>query len=244
MQSEAILPRIVFLLNRLELGCCMRPKIVFFTLLLGVGALVLIGVLHGMLGKPESENPLAGSGGAPAELTNTPSLELAQPEVKPAATSIIATTSAEDRATQKEKDLEAISDVLISGDSDPRAVFAISSRLENADEEVRTAAREAAVHLGDTNVIPYLASALEHLNDSREKVAIMDAIAYLQLPSESDKPMPDGAEALPVDLNAPGVKVARPRTADTNGVTLQQQKARHSTLRKPGPAAAAPQQSP
>ena len=193
----------------------MRPKIVIITLLLGVGALVLIGVLHEKLGKPLAENPVAGSGGVPAELTNTPTVELAkpevspiQPEVKPAVTNVIATTTDEDHAAQKEKDLEAISAVLVSGD-DAGGLFAIASRLENVDDEVRTAAREAAVHLGDTNIIPYLNSALEHLKDPREKVAIMDAITYLQLPSASDNSVTNGAEAQPLDLNALGVKPAR-----------------------------------
>lgn len=193
----------------------MRPKIVIITLLLGVGALVLIGVLHEKLGKPLAENPVAGSGGVPAELTNTPTVELAKPEVSPiqpevklAVTNVIATTTDEDHAAQKEKDLEAISAVLVSGD-DAGGLFAIASRLENEDAEVREAAREAAVHLGDTNIISYLNSALEHLKDPREKVAIMDAITYLQLPSASGNSVTNGAEAQPLDLNALGAKPAR-----------------------------------
>jgi hypothetical protein len=194
----------------------MRPKIVIIILLLGVGGLVLIGVLHEKLGKPVAENPVAGSGGVPAELTNTPTVELAKPEVSPiqpevklAVTNVIATTTDEDRAAQKEKDLNAISDALVSGNNDSSgAIQAIGSRLENAEEEVRTAAREAAVHFGDTNVIPYLTSALEHLKDPREKVAIMDAIAYLRLPSASDN-LTNGTEILPAGLNKPGVKAIR-----------------------------------
>ena len=195
----------------------MRPKIVIITLLLGVGALVLIGVLHEKLGKPVAENPVAGSGGVPAELTNTPTVELAKPEVSPiqpevklAVTNVIATTTDEDRAAQKQKDLDAISDALVSGNNDPAgAIQTIASRLENSDDEVRTAAREAAVHVGDTNIIPYLTSALDHLKNPREKVAIMDAIAYLQLPSASDNSVTNGAEAQPLDLNALGAKPAR-----------------------------------
>jgi len=135
---------------------------------------------------------------------------MGQPEVKPAETNIIATTTDEDRAAQKEKDLDAIRDALVSvNDDSSGAIQAIGSRLENAEEEVRTAAREAAVHFGDTNIIPYLASALEHIKDPREKVAIMDAITYLQLPSASDNSVTNGAEAQPLDLNALGAKPAR-----------------------------------
>ena len=193
----------------------MRPKIVIITLLLGTGVLVLVGLLHGLLNRPEPVEPIAESRATPVELTNPPPItqpevKPLQPKVEPAETNIIATTPAEDRAGQKEKDLDAISDALVSGNNDSAgAIHAIASRLENEDDEVRTAAREAAVHVGDTNIIPYLTSALDHLKNPREKVAIMDVIAYLQLPSASDQPKPDGAEKSPVDLNATGVKSAR-----------------------------------
>jgi hypothetical protein len=95
-------------------------------------------------------------------------------------------TANEQTAFQKQKDLDAVNDALLSSDGDPRAMLEVASRLENSDAEVRTAARESAVHLGDTNIIPYLNSALNNLKDPREKVAIMDAIAYLQIPSAAE----------------------------------------------------------
>lgn len=119
-------------------------------------------------------------------------------------TSIIATTPAEERAALRDKDLEAISDALLSTEENGNAVSAVASRLENADAEVRAAAREAAVHLGDTNIIPYLTVALERISDPREKVELLDAIQFLQLPEGSDVQMPEGADIVPPNASVPG----------------------------------------
>ena len=62
-------------------------------------------------------------------------------------------------------------------------VAVLASRFENVDPEVRKAAVEAALQLSNTNIIPQLNTALEHLKDPHDKAAILDAIAYLQLPS-------------------------------------------------------------
>jgi hypothetical protein len=167
-----------------------------------------MGVIHGKFNKPQPPAQAVDSSNSVRAESTTPAQSpvMGQPEVKPAETNIIATTTDEDRAAQKEKDLDALSDALVTGINDPGAVYAIASRLENVDQEVRTAAREAAVHLGDTNIIPYLNTAVEHLKDAREKVAILDAIAYLQMPSDT---MTNGAEAQLLDVNALGAKPAR-----------------------------------
>jgi len=96
----------------------------------------------------------------------------------------------------KEKDVEAVNEALANGHDDPLAMLEIAKRLENPDAEVRTAAREAAVHLGDTNILPYLNAALDNLQDPREKVAIMDAIAYLQIPLAPQEPVDPALAAM------------------------------------------------
>ena len=103
--------------------------------------------------------------------------------VEPQAGGNIAMTTEEQAALKKQKDLDAVSEALASGQGDMEAMLAIANRLENSDAEVRTAAREAAVHLGDTNIIPFLTMALYNIQDAREKVGVMDAIEYLKLPS-------------------------------------------------------------
>jgi flagellar basal body-associated protein FliL len=161
----------------------LKPKFVLVILLLGVAALALMGIIHGVVNKregPAQPPPVVPPEKAEASQTtsNVP--------VNAQATSNIAMTANEQTAFQKQKDLDAVNDALLSSDGDPRAMLEVASRLENSDAEVRTAARESAVHLGDTNIIPYLNSALNNLKDPREKVAIMDAIAYLQIPSAAE----------------------------------------------------------
>lgn len=167
----------------------MRPKIVVFTLLLGAGALILIGLLSGRLNQPAPENPLTAAASNSVAGTNPPPITqpevtLPPPAVQTKETNVIATTPAEDLVARKEKDLDAIRDAVVSGSDDPGATLqAIASRLENENDEVRAAAREAAVQVDDTNMIPYLTSASDHLKDPHEKVALLEAIVYLQLPS-------------------------------------------------------------
>ena len=67
---------------------------------------------------------------------------------KPRLKSVIAMTPDEEKAIKKQKDLDAINDALVAGERDPNSMMAIANQLDNPDKEVRTAAREAAVHLG------------------------------------------------------------------------------------------------
>jgi hypothetical protein len=155
-----------------------------------VAGLVVIGLLRGMLNRNESEKPLANQTAVDSNSSKVPTRELAttsptNTQVKPAENSILATTPTEDYAAQKQRDLDAISDLLVSGSDSPEAVNALAGRFENVDPEVRASAREAAVQLDNTNFIPQLQTALEHLQDLKEKAAILDAIAYLQLPADS-----------------------------------------------------------
>ena len=166
-----------------KVGAPLKPKFVLVILLLGVAALALMGIMHGVVNKregPAQPPPVVPPEKAEASQTtsNVP--------VNAQATSNIAMTANEQTAFQKQKDLDAVNDALLSSDGDPRAMLEVASRLENSDAEVRTAARESAVHLGDTNIIPYLNSALNNLKDPLEKVAIMDASAYLQIPSAAE----------------------------------------------------------
>jgi hypothetical protein len=157
----------------------MRPKIVLLMLLAAVAALLVIGLVGGVMGgKQASASPPEPAQSKPA--TN----DVAQ--VTPHEASVVASTPEEDRATAKQNDLDAISNALIQGDGDPNSLLALESRLDNQDPEVRKAAVEAAIHLGNTNIIPRLLVVMQQLQDPREKVAFLDAVEYLQLPSALD----------------------------------------------------------
>lgn len=156
----------------------MKPKFTLVILLLGVAVLALMGIMHSTL----NEHKALATAPTVVPAENGSSQVASNVAVDPQAGGNTAMTAEEQAALMKQKDLDAVNDALASNDGDPRAMLEIASRLENPDDEVRTAAREAAVHLGDTNIIPYLTTALTDLQNPREKVAIMDAIEYLSIP--------------------------------------------------------------
>jgi hypothetical protein len=180
----------------------MRPKVALFTLLVGIGVVALFVVLKGISSKPDE----------PATpMTNAEPVKAASAQGNPAVTSIIATTPTEDLAAQKQKDLEAIRDALLTGGGDAQAVVAIGDRLFSLDSEVRVAARQAAMHLDDTNLIPYLTAAAEQNQDPREKVALLDALDFLKLAAATELATTNGMD--PRLLNTPSVE----QPAPTNG---------------------------
>jgi len=65
---------------------------------------------------------------------------------------------------------------------DPSALPAILSELNNQDPEIRQAALSAVVQAGNKDAIPALQNQIASADDPREKVAIQDAIDFLQLP--------------------------------------------------------------
>lgn len=224
----------------------MRPKVVLLILLFGAGVLVLAGVLHGLLNRQPAISPTTASAqspvesvDAPPESTQTGAASAANTGVGSGAASIIATTPAEDRAAQRDKELEAISEALLSAENDLNAVTAIASRLESVHAEVRSAAREAAVHLGDTNVLPYLTAAFERISDPREKVDLMDAIEFLQLPSGADTQMPEGVDVVPPNPNS-----VRPGATNASGGIAPQSQPRQPLPRRSRSGQTPPQRSP
>lgn len=62
----------------------------------------------------------------------------------------------------------------------------IISALADADPEIRTAACAAAEQSGDRRLIPALQDAASRADDGREKMALLTAADFLQLPSLSE----------------------------------------------------------
>ena len=205
----------------------MKPKLVIFTLLFGVAALVLAGLLYSdiskenVIAKPENQ-----------VVTNNSTTQVTNKMLpNPQESGNVAMTVEEQASAMKEKDLDALNEALVHRDDDPRMMLEIANRLENADADVRAAAREAAIHFGDTNIIPFLKSAQEDLQDPREKVAIMDAIAYLQINPAPDSDqmdpamesmltnsMPAGTRPIPAKRHAP----SSPNQSLPPGAPIQQ----------------------
>jgi hypothetical protein len=101
---------------------------------------------------------------------------------EPPVTQVVATTPEQDRQAAIEKVLDKINEALLDGGSDPKLVAGVREQLLHPDPEVRKAATETVMELNDRGAIPKLKEALDRVEDAREKVAILDAIEYLQTP--------------------------------------------------------------
>jgi|ERR1035437_1514149 hypothetical protein len=192
----------------------MRPKIVILTLVIAFGILGLAAVFKGLTRKPAG----AGEGAA----TNNQALDAHpadsnQPPQLVTSPSTAAPISDEMRAAATAKEVEQIQDLQgqVDGSNNPVIITALLDKFSNPDVEVRKAALEALRELDDTNAVPGLEKALESTNDPREKVAIMDAIDVIKLPSATANVPPEYATNSefasprtnsPYNPNAPGGK--------------------------------------
>jgi hypothetical protein len=184
----------------------MRPKFVLAVLVLAVVTLGLFVIVKG-LGTRQPGPVLS------ADATNAEPVTAATNHVEPPMTNIVATTPAEDSQARIEKEQEALNEALLAGPEDPNSLTTVAGRLVSPDAEVRRAAVTTAVHLGDTNIIPYLTAALATTEDPHEKAAILDALEYLKLP-RGDEAQSDAMNTNPVPSVTPRPGV-RPRPAPT-----------------------------
>jgi hypothetical protein len=167
----------------------MRPKVVILTLLVAFGVLGAIVVFKGMPGTHSVElgdqtsnqvaNADSGSGG-------TATAKGSQ-DTNNAGNSVA--VSDQLRATVIAKEIEQIQQLQaeIDGTNNPTIIQALLDKMMEPEAEVRKAALEAVKEINDTNAIPGLEKAAEGIQDPRGKVAVMEVIDYLKLPSA----MPD-----------------------------------------------------
>lgn len=67
--------------------------------------------------------------------------------------------------------------------NDPESFRRIIASLQDPKPEIRTAALEATIQFGSRDAIPVLKELAAKTEDAREKVAILDAAEFLELPS-------------------------------------------------------------
>jgi hypothetical protein len=151
----------------------MRPKTIVLVLALGVVMLGCLVALKAVLGgaRPSEPPPMQETNPVPAAAENN----------LPPITNIVATTPKQDEAAQMDQDLEALRGVLADEPGNPQSLVTIADRLVSPIAEVRKEAVVTAMHLGDTNILPYLTGILPNIGDAHEKAAVMDAIDYLKL---------------------------------------------------------------
>jgi hypothetical protein len=153
----------------------MRPKIVILILVVAVGLVAVAALLKATVGRPSTET----QANAPAEaVQETSAVAVA---TIPGSTNAAAITE-QLRAAELGKELDQIRSIVVEGVGSPTTLGILVGKVTHAEPAVRSAALQAVVSLNDTNAIPGLEKAAEAMEDPREKVAVMDAIAYLKLP--------------------------------------------------------------
>ena len=168
----------------------MRPKIVVVTLVGAFAVLGLIALLKGVAGKNagaggETTSTTGAAADAQAASTNSQPTALSGHAGNPA-------VSAEMRAAVIAKAIEEIQDIQAqaNGTNNPEIIAALLAKLTHPEPEVRKAALQAIKELNDTNAVPGLQQVANATKEPREKVAVLDVIDYLNLPSAvPDQPL-------------------------------------------------------
>jgi hypothetical protein len=163
----------------------MRPKIVILILVVAIGLVTLAALLKGIGGRTNPEVKPPEPPAAEAALPNA----VSQP-IHPNSSNTAAMLE-EMRVADIAKELDQIRELQADGSGSEYATGTLLSKTTHREPEVRKAALEALVQLNDTNAIPGLEQAVSLIEDPREKVAFMDAVAYLKLPGVTDGAPPE-----------------------------------------------------
>lgn len=215
----------------------MRPKVVIFTLIAAFAVLGLVAVLKGVKSHtsavPVTGGPNATATATPASTdTNAPGPQLA------AGASNAGQPSDELRAAVIQKEIDEIQNLqaAVDGSNNQQIIDALVAKISNPEAEVRKAALEAIKQLNDTNAVAGLQRVANQTQDAHEKVAILDTIDYLNMPSITSGISPEYATN-----NAPYVG-ALPTEDHMNKVFVHKAK-RHSTRQAPGGTQTPPAQT-
>jgi hypothetical protein len=183
----------------------MRFKVAALIVLMGVLALGGIWCLRELVKPgPSVPGPTAvvaptdpGSTGPQVEAKATPSATSPSPETAPLpAPGAVPPGQGPDRsvgrqtqdsAASAEHQAHVRSRVMtlrdLAMEDDPASLQTILAELTNADRAIRVAALEATVQFGSRDAIPRLKEAAAATDDPKEKVALVEAAEFLELPS-------------------------------------------------------------
>ena len=183
----------------------MRPKVVILTILAAFGILGLIvllkGVTGGHAGDAGGQKPaVEASVESPAAATNDQVVQVVQ--VNPNSSNTVAITE-QLRAAEVENEVNQIQNLQgeADGTNNPIIITALLDKLSHPEAEVRKAVLDALKQLNDTNAVPGLEQAAENIKDPREKVAVLDTIDYIKLPSATENVPPEFATNFPTSTS-------------------------------------------
>ena len=203
----------------------MRPKIVILILVIAAGLVAALVMLKGVTGRSSHVTQVT----TPGEPSNQEPPVTAAVQTNPNSSNAPAMTPEEARAAQIQQDLDVVREALANGTVDPIVTEDIlMDKVTNPEKEVRKAALEALTQLNDTNAIPRLQQAIQSLDDPHDKAAVLDAIAYLQLPETTPDTPPETNSVVPVK---------RPRPQQDPAARQANRQKRLSRIENPNPPA-------
>jgi hypothetical protein len=156
----------------------MRLPVIALVLLVMAGA-VILAVKKGRL--PTATEPAP----SPVAVTNSP--EISDPPISlppavktnvPVPAVVVTVTNSPDVTAEKVLELQAL-----AMNDDAASLNSILAELANPDPQIRAAAREAAVQFGDAGAATALRAAVEKTDEDAEKIALLEAARFLELPS-------------------------------------------------------------
>jgi|ERR1039458_3843734 hypothetical protein len=169
----------------------MRPKVIILILVAAFGLLGIIALLKGVTGKnagADDGQPTIAKTATGADSADTNN----QPAPAGGSNNSVA-VSDELRAAIIDKQVDEIRDLQgqVDGTNNLMIITAIIGKMSNPEVQVQKAALDALRQLDDTNAVPGLQQVAAGINDPREKVAILDTIDYIKLPSATDNVPPE-----------------------------------------------------
>jgi|GEM_PF-1039568 len=172
----------------------MRPKIVILILGIGVGLVAVVVLLKGVTGGHSGDagvqTPAIETQTHMESPTDATNVQVVQVNPNSSNSAAIAEQL---RAAEVEKDVNQIQDLQgeADGANNPRIISSLLDKLSNPEAEVRKAALESLKQLNDTNAVPGLEKVAESIKDPREKVAVLDTIEYIKMPSVTENVPPE-----------------------------------------------------
>jgi hypothetical protein len=195
----------------------MRPKIVILTLVFAMGLVALAVVLKVKMGSHAVNEPQTVAPADAAQETNPVIVATA-----PASSNAAAITQ-QLRAAEIDRELDQIRSLVVEGTESPASLGILVGKVTHPEAAVRGAALQAVVSLNDTNAIPGLEKAAEAIDNPREKVAVLDAIAYLKLPDGMPDTPPTNA-VMVASTSAPPWALRDPRDPQKRRLSLREQR--------------------
>jgi HEAT repeat protein len=142
--------------------------------------------------RPRPEPVAPGPGPAPAtditptpERISTPAPTAAALESEPAAVPAVAPVAGAPALLNGEAAHEAITDLAVTYEA--AAVPALARYLAHSDPEIRSAARDGLVQLGERAAIPFLEAAAKTAADAEEARSLREAAEFLALPTWTEQ---------------------------------------------------------